>query len=72
VAVVTKVDLASAVEFSWETAYNDIQSVRPGMPVFKVSAKTGQGMEEHLQFLGASLTELRQSAAVCQMSESTQ
>jgi hypothetical protein len=63
-------DLAAAVEFSWQTAYNNIQSVRPGMPVFKVSAKTGEGMEEHLKFLGASLTELRQTAAVCQISAS--
>ena len=70
VAVITKVDLAAAVEFSWETAYNNIQSGRPGMRVFKVSAKTGEGMEEHLKFPGASLTELRQTAAVRQMSAS--
>jgi hydrogenase nickel incorporation protein HypB len=60
VAVVTKVDLAAAVEFSWETAYNNIQAVRPGMPVFKLSAKTGEGMDEHLKFLGTRLIELRQ------------
>jgi hydrogenase nickel incorporation protein HypB len=64
VAVVTKVDLASAVEFSWETAYNNIQAVRPGMPVFKISAKTGDGMERYLEFLATRLTELRQGAAV--------
>jgi hydrogenase nickel incorporation protein HypB len=64
VAVVTKVDLASAVEFSWETAYNNIQAVRPGMPVFKISAKTGDGMERYLEFLATRLTELRQAAAV--------
>jgi hydrogenase nickel incorporation protein HypB len=64
VAVVTKIDLAAAVEFSWDTAYKNIQSVRPGMPVFKLSAKTGEGMEEQLKFLGARLSELRQSAAV--------
>ena len=34
VAVVTKIDLAEAVEFSWEAAFNKIQAVRPGMPVF--------------------------------------
>jgi hydrogenase nickel incorporation protein HypB len=57
VAVVTKIDLASAVEFSWETAYDNIQAVRPGMPVFKVSAKTGQGMEAYLGFLAAHMSE---------------
>jgi hydrogenase nickel incorporation protein HypB len=64
VAIVTKVDLAAAVEFSWETAYNNIQAVRPGMRVFQISAKTGKGMEEYLGFLSARLIELRQAAAV--------
>ena len=59
VAVVTKIDLAAAVEFNWETAFNNIQAVRPGMQVFKVSAKTGEGMESFLQFLAARLSELR-------------
>src|SRR5580693_5682967 len=64
VAVVTKVDLAAAVEFSWETAYNNIQAVRPGMQVFQLSAKTGEGMEEYLGFLAARLIESRQAATV--------
>jgi hydrogenase nickel incorporation protein HypB len=64
VAVVTKVDLSAAVEFSWETAYGNIQAVRPGMPVLRVSAKTGEGMEEYLEFLAARLIELRQATAV--------
>ena len=64
VAIVTKVDLAAAVEFGWETAYNNIQAVRPGMPVFQVSAKTGDGMQAYLEFLAARLSQLRQTAAV--------
>ena len=44
VAVVTKVDLADAVEFDWNAAHANIQAVRPGMAVLPVSAKTGQGM----------------------------
>jgi hydrogenase nickel incorporation protein HypB len=64
VAVVTKFDLAAAVEFSWKTAYDNIQAVRPGMPVLKVSAKTGEGIGEYLRFLAARLVELRQAAAV--------
>src|SRR6202142_1445421 len=62
VAVVTKVDLSAAVEFSWETAYSNIQAVRPGMAVFSVSAKTGEGMERYLNFLETRLSELRQPA----------
>jgi hydrogenase nickel incorporation protein HypB len=64
VAVVTKVDLAAAVEFSWETAYNNIQAVRPGMQVFQLSAKTGEGMEQYLGFLSRRLAELHQAATV--------
>jgi hydrogenase nickel incorporation protein HypB len=57
VAVVTKNELASAVEFDWETARTSIQSVRPGMQIFRLSAKTGEGMEEYLSFLSQQLAE---------------
>jgi len=53
VAVVTKMDLAEAVEFDWNAANANIQAVRPRMPVLRVSAKTGQGMEEWLAFLAS-------------------
>jgi hydrogenase nickel incorporation protein HypB len=49
--VITKIDLAAAVEFDAKAAYQSIQSVRPGMQVFEVSAKSGQGMDKWLQFL---------------------
>jgi hydrogenase nickel incorporation protein HypB len=64
VSIVTKLDLAAAVEFSWQTAYNNIQAVRPGMPVFKLSAKTGDGMEKYLEFLATRLSELRPASVV--------
>ena len=64
VAVVTKVDLAAAVEISWETAYNNIQAVRPGMPIFKLSAKTREGMEKYRGFLATRLSELRPASVV--------
>jgi hydrogenase nickel incorporation protein HypB len=51
VAVVTKVDLAEAVEFDWSAAEANIQAVRPGMPILGVSAKTGQGMAAWLDSL---------------------
>src|ERR1700719_3059298 len=49
-AVVTKMDLAQAVEFDWHSAYGNIQAVRPGMQVLQLSAKTAEGMEEYLNF----------------------
>ncbi len=49
IAVVTKVDLADACEFDWQVALRSIEAVRPGMDVFQVSAKTGEGMEAWLR-----------------------
>ena len=63
VAVVTKMDLAPAAEFDWAAAYGNIQAVRPGMQVFKVSAKTGEGMQDFLHLLAARRDELRATAA---------
>ena len=51
VAILTKIDLAAAVEFDRAAAHRNIQSVRPGMQVFELSAKTGEGMECWLQTL---------------------
>jgi hydrogenase nickel incorporation protein HypB len=46
VAVVTKCDLAAAVEFDWAAARSSIEKVRPGMRIIATSAKTGEGLEE--------------------------
>ena len=51
VAVITKIDLAAAVEFDWDATLGNIRSVRPNMEVLPVSAKTGEGMEEWQRFL---------------------
>jgi len=61
VAVITKNELAAAVEFDWEAARMSIESVRPGIEIFRLSAKTGEGIEEYLEFLAARLAEERQS-----------
>src|ERR1700723_1501532 len=50
-AVLTKMDLAEAVEFDVAAADCNIERVRPGMPVLKVSAKNGAGIGEWLRFL---------------------
>ena len=57
VAVISKNELAATVEFDWETARAGIQSVRPGMRIFRLSAKTGEGMDEYLNFLSQQLAE---------------
>jgi hydrogenase nickel incorporation protein HypB len=59
VAVVTKMDLASAVEFDWQAAYANVQAVRPGMQVLRLSARSGEGMDDYLDFLQKRLKESR-------------
>jgi hydrogenase nickel incorporation protein HypB len=53
-AVITKVDLAAAVEFDRAAALRNIEEVRPGLPVLEVSARTGRGMVEWLSRLEAA------------------
>ena len=63
VAVITKIDLAAAVEFDEVTASRNIQEVRPGMEILKVSAKTGEGMNGYVQFLERRRLETRAASA---------
>ena len=51
VALITKLDLAEAVDFDAESAHRSIQAVRPGMEVHEISTKTGEGMEGWLNAL---------------------
>jgi hydrogenase nickel incorporation protein HypB len=51
VAVITKMDLAAAVEFHEHAAIANIQAVRPGMKILKVSAKSGLGLDDYLRYL---------------------
>jgi hydrogenase nickel incorporation protein HypB len=62
VAVITKSDIAAAVEFDEAAARQNIQAVRPGMGVFQVSAKTGEGMEAYLGFLARRRAHFRAAA----------
>jgi len=59
VAVITKIDLAAAVEFDETAARANIHPVRPGMQVFTVSSKTSAGMDEFFSFLARRAAELR-------------
>jgi hydrogenase nickel incorporation protein HypB len=58
VAVITKMDLAQAVEFDSAAARASIEAVRPGMKVFEVSAKSKAGMDQLLSFLQSRRSEI--------------
>jgi hydrogenase nickel incorporation protein HypB len=59
VAVITKVDLAEAVEFDRDAAIANIESVRPGIRIMEVSSKTGKGMTEFTAVLQSLRTEAK-------------
>jgi hydrogenase nickel incorporation protein HypB len=59
VAVITKLDMADAAGIDMDLLLRNIDGVRPGMPIFRVSARTGQGIDELEQFLTATRDELK-------------
>jgi hydrogenase nickel incorporation protein HypB len=61
IALITKTDLAAAVEFDEEAANLNIQAVRPGMQTFKVSGKTGQGLDPFVEYLSLRSVDARKA-----------
>lgn len=51
VAVITKIDLADAVEFNRDAAIMAMRQIRPNIPIYEVSAKRSIGMDEWVAFL---------------------
>jgi hydrogenase nickel incorporation protein HypB len=71
VAIITKMDLAEAADFDLAAARRNIESVRPGMQIFEVSAKSGSGMREVLQFLRDQLVRSRDDHSLMRAGVST-
>lgn len=57
VAIITKMDLAEAVEFDLAAARENVLAMRPGMQILEVSAKTGVGMDDWVELLGSRVRE---------------
>jgi hydrogenase nickel incorporation protein HypB len=55
-AIITKMDLAQAVDFDAITAHRNINAVGPGIPIFEGSAKTGAGLETILTWMKSIMT----------------
>ena len=55
VAVITKMDLADAVDFDLRAARENIQAVRPGMQILELSVKSGVGVDVYLEFLNSAV-----------------
>jgi hydrogenase nickel incorporation protein HypB len=59
VAVISKIDLAAATQFDRAAAVANIQTVHPDLPVIELSAKTGEGMEQWVDFLDRHIASKR-------------
>ncbi|MHB8094878.1 MAG: hydrogenase nickel incorporation protein HypB [Candidatus Aminicenantales bacterium] len=59
VLLLTKSDLIPHLPFEWERARKEALEINPRLDVFKVSALTGEGMDELESFLLAKLAEFR-------------
>jgi hydrogenase nickel incorporation protein HypB len=64
VALITKIDLAEAVEFDRETAYANLVRIHPGITIFEVSAKRDIGMDTWLNFVVRRSQEWRTAVKV--------
>jgi hydrogenase nickel incorporation protein HypB len=63
-AVITKWDLAEACEFQLDEAIKNLNAVRPDLPVLKVSAKKGFGMDEWMRWLSGTRDRLQKPETV--------
>jgi hydrogenase nickel incorporation protein HypB len=59
VAIITKLDMAEAAGIDLDLLVRNIHGVRPGMPVLKVSARSGVGIGDLEQFLASTRAELQ-------------
>lgn len=64
IAVITKMDLAEAVEFDESTAVRNIHAVRPGMEILEVSSRSGLGMDAFLELLHSRRTKNQRFASI--------
>ena len=62
IAIMTKLDLLPHLEFDLDQAVACAREVNPSLRFFFVSARTGEGMPEWLEFLRAGVAEARQSS----------
>jgi hydrogenase nickel incorporation protein HypB len=50
-AIITKTDLAAAVGFDRDALLRNVETVRPGLEVLEVSARTGEGLDQWMALL---------------------
>jgi len=56
VLIITKTDALSIFDFDMEACYERVKKLNPNMEIFPLSAKTGEGMEEWVDWLRQNVT----------------
>ncbi len=57
--IFSKIDLLKAVNFDLEKARADVRKINREAPIFELSAATGQGMPEWIEWLGNKFNEIK-------------
>jgi len=57
VVVVNKVDFLELTDFDMEAMKASVQVLNPGVPIFEVSSRTGQGIDDWADFLKKKITD---------------
>ena len=55
--IINKTDLLQAVDFDIDQAEHDIRRLNPNVPIFRLSCKTGEGLDKWLEWLTTQGTE---------------
>ena len=63
VAVLSKIDLMEATQFDRVAAIENIHRVHPNLPVIELSARTGDGIGQWIEFLDSQIAQARASFA---------
>ena len=61
VLLVNKIDAAACFDFDLERFTQRVHALRPGIPIFPISAKTGEGIEPWCQWLQGQVRQWQQS-----------
>jgi hydrogenase nickel incorporation protein HypB len=60
-ALLNKIDLLPYLDYDLQKARGYIDQVHPGMPVFEISAKTGQGFDPWIAWLKEQANSLKKA-----------
>jgi hydrogenase nickel incorporation protein HypB len=71
VVLLSKMDLAAAVDCDLAAVWRNVEMARPGVEILQVSARTGDGMTAWIDFLKRRLEQKRSSAAAQAASQET-